>query len=125
MVLNVNSKQNAVLPIPSISNNDDQQMSDIPRQKKTASNLTSDDLYEVHCTTREIITEFDGENYVQSIIPNGTFENIQQFANLSFRGDKDQEIAFIQIVAAFVVRLHEKADNNNIVSKRFSNGKKN
>ena len=61
MVFNVNSKQNAVLPIPSISNNDDQQMSDIPRQKKTASNLTSNDLYEVHCTTREVITEFDGE----------------------------------------------------------------
>ena len=39
MVFNVNSKQNAVLPIPSISNNDDQQMSDIPRQKKLLQNL--------------------------------------------------------------------------------------
>ena len=43
---------------------------------------------------------------------------------MSFRKDKDQEKAFIQIVAAFVVCLHEKADNNNILSKRFSNGKR-
>ena len=62
MVLNVNFKQNAVIPTPSIFNNDDQQMSDIPRWKKTISNPTSNDLYEVHCTTREVITEFDGEN---------------------------------------------------------------
>ena len=122
MVLNVNSKQNAVIPTPSISNNDDQQMSDIPRQKKTVSNLTSNDLYEVHYSTREVITKFDGENQVQSIIPNGSFENIKHYASLSFRGDKDQKKSFIRIVAAFVVRLNKKADNNNIVSKRFSNG---
>ena len=89
MVLNVNSKQNAVIPTPPISNNDDQQMSDIPRQKKTISNLTSNDLYEVHCATREVITEFDSKNQVQSIIPNGSFENIKQYASLSFRGDKN------------------------------------
>ena len=74
--------------------------------------------------TREVITEFDGENKVQSIIPNDTFENIKQYTSLSFRGDKDQKKAFIQIVAAFVVRLQEKTDNNNIVSKRFSNGRR-
>ena len=34
MVLNVNSKQNAVIPTQSIPNNDDHQMSDITRQKK-------------------------------------------------------------------------------------------
>ena len=42
-ILNVNSKQNAVLQTPPISNNDDQQMSDIPRQKENISNLTSND----------------------------------------------------------------------------------
>ena len=60
--LNVNSKQNAVIPTLSISNNDDQQISDTPRQNKTISNITSNDLYEVHCTMREVITKFDGEN---------------------------------------------------------------
>ena len=69
-------------------------MSDTPRQKKIISNLTSNDLYEVHCTTREVITEFDGENQVQSITPNGSFENIKQYVSLSFRGDKDQEKSF-------------------------------
>ena len=64
IVLNVNSKQNAVIPTPPISNNDNQQMSDILRQKKTISNLTSHDLYEVYCATREVITEFDGKNQV-------------------------------------------------------------
>ena len=74
-----------MIPTQSISNNDDHQMSDIPRQKKTISNLTSNELYEVHCTTREAITEFDGENQVQSIMSNDSFENIKQYANLSFR----------------------------------------
>ena len=34
MVLNVNSKQNKAIPIPLIANNDDQQITDMPRQKK-------------------------------------------------------------------------------------------
>ena len=103
MVLNINSKQNVVISTPSISNNIDQQMSDIPRQNKTISNLTSNALYEVHCASREVITEFDGENQVQSIIPNGSFDNIKQYASLSFRRERAQKKAFIQIVAAFVV----------------------
>ena len=74
--LDINSKQNAVIPTPSIPNNDDQQMSNnIPRQNTTISNLTSNDLYEVHCAIREVITEFDGKNQVQLIIPNGSFDN--------------------------------------------------
>ena len=68
----------------------------------------------------------DGENQVQSIIQNGSVENIKQYANISFiyRGDKDQKKAYIQIVAVFVFRLHEKTDNNNIVSKIFSSDKR-
>ena len=96
-------------------------MNDTGRQNRSLSNLTFNELYEVHSLTREVITTSDG---VESIIPNGTLNNIKKYAELSFQGDKDQEIAFIQIVAAFVVRLHEKTKANNTVSKRFSNGKR-
>ena len=65
MVLNVNSKQITVILTSSKSTNDDQQKIGIPRQKKTIPNLISNDLCEVHCTTWEVITEFDGENQVQ------------------------------------------------------------
>ena len=55
------------------------------------------------------------------MVPLKTFNNMQICL---LEKDKDQEKGFIQIVAASVVRLHKKADNNNIVSKRFSNGKR-
>ena len=80
---------------------------------KDVSRITSADLYEVHNTSREVITEFDDlGRQIQKIVPNGTLENIQEYAAIAFGTDTDQQIAFTQLVAAFVVKLHEKASFN-------------
>jgi hypothetical protein len=40
-----------------------------------------------------------------------------------FGGDKDQVLAFVQIVSAFVIKLHEKAFDSTNLRKRYRNGK--
>ena len=72
----------------------------------------------------EVITEVVNGVSTKKIIPTGTLDNIKEYAKNCFEGDVDQEQAFIQLVAAFVVRLHDKAIDNNIIKKRFRNGKR-
>ena len=47
-----------------------------------------------------------------SLTCTGSLSNIVQYAKASFRKDQDQEKAFIQITAAFVLKLHEKCYND-------------
>ena len=53
--------------------------------------------------------------------PNGTLENIKTYAKLTFNNDVDQEVAFIHIVSAFVVKLFDKVVNNGKTRKRYRN----
>jgi hypothetical protein len=57
-----------------------------------------------------------GGQTIHEIIPNGTLENMKNMPSLClFGGDKDQKPAFVQIVSAFVIKLHEKAfDSTNL-----------
>ena len=92
---------------------------------KEVRQITSAELYEVHNTNREVITAFDDSGRgIQKIVPNGTLENIQEYATIEFGTDTDQQIAFTQLVAAFVVKLHEKASFNEFFyEKKHNNGK--
>ena len=63
----------------------------------------------------------DGEN-IHSIDANGTLTNIQQYAVLTFTGDKDQELAFINATSAFVIKLYEKVLQNGVSRKKNRNG---
>ena len=58
---------------------------------------------------------------IQCMEPNGTLENIKTYAKLTFNNDIDQEVAFIHIVSAFVVKLFDKVVNNGITRKRYRN----
>jgi hypothetical protein len=71
---------------------------------------------------REVISTIDGEVTVKTIQPNGTLQNIRQYAEFTFSGDKDQEKAFVQIASAFVVKLYGKILGINNVKKRYRSG---
>ena len=89
---------------------------------RTISQLTKEDLYELHSVRREVKTTKVKGKIIQTIRPNGTLENITSYAKLSFCGDEDQQNAFVQIVSAFVVKLHEKVICHNNIRKRYRNG---
>ena len=61
---------------------------------------------------------------VDKLVPNGTLPNIKEYARIAFGDDVDQQKAFTQLVAAFVVKLHKKASfNKTFYKKRYTNGK--
>ena len=40
----------------------------------------------------------------------GTLDNLKKYARVAFGSDEDQQHAFISITAAFILRLHEEAN---------------
>ena len=80
---------------------------------KEVSTITSAELYEVHNIDQEVITGFDEtDEVVDKLVPNGTLPNIKEYARIAFGDDVDQQKAFTQLYAAFVVKLHKKASFN-------------
>ena len=68
--------------------------------------LGYDVLYELQNRRSEVINITSGTAYSGNIT--GTLENIKQYANLTFSGDRDQEHAFILTASAFVMGLYQK-----------------
>ena len=60
-------------------------------------------------THNVVTTNNDGSVSWEKFTFTGSFGNISQSADLCFNSDKDQELAFTQIVSAFVLKLHQKA----------------
>ena len=56
-----------------------------------------------------VVNTNDGNINWEEFTFTGSLANISHCANLCFNGDKDQELAFAQIVSAFVLKLHEKS----------------
>ena len=89
---------------------------------KTISDMTFDELFVLQGTQKEIRTvEVNGKN-VATLDANGTLKNIQQYAALTFNGDKDQELAFMNVTSAFVIKLYEKVLQNGVSRKKNRNG---
>ena len=58
-----------------------------------------------------VTTHHDGKVNWKDFAFTGSLKNIKQYAHLSFNNDnKDQELAFTQIVTAFVLQLHQKSN---------------
>ena len=89
---------------------------------KTISDMTFDELFVLQSTHKEIKTvEVDGVD-VPILDANGTLKNIQQYGAMTFNGDKDQELAFMNITSAFVIKLYEKVLQNGVSRKKNRNG---
>lgn len=126
--LGQNSRENAILaPTSDIGLNPNMAngfINNIDKHTvKEVSSITSAELYEVHNIGWEVITGFDkaGE-VVDKLVPNETLPNIKECARIAFGDDIDQQKAFTQLVAAFVVKLHKKAYKT-FYKKRYTNGK--
>ena len=85
------------------------------------SDLTYDELCVLHATKKFARTVNVNGKQIQCMEPNGTLENIKTYAKLTFNNDIDQEVAFIHIVSAFVVKLFDKVVNNGNTRKRYRN----
>ena len=85
------------------------------------SDLTYDELCILHATKKFVRTVNVNGKQIQCMEPNGTLENIKTYAKLAFNNDVDQEVAFIHIVSAFVVKLFDKVVNNGNTRKRYRN----
>lgn len=129
-ILGQNSRENTILPPtsnigldPDVDNGFS---NDIDKHTvKEVSTITSAELYEVHNIDQEVITRFDETGgVVDKVVPNGTLPNIKEYARIAFGDDVDQQKAFTQLVAAFVVKLHKKVSfNKTFDKKRYTNGK--
>ena len=85
---------------------------------KTISDMTFDELFVLQSTHKEIKTvEVDGVD-VPIFDANGTLKNIQQYGAMTFNGDKDQELTFMNITSAFVIKLYEKVLQNGVSRKK-------
>ena len=60
-------------------------------------------------THNVVTTNNDGSVGWEKFTFTGSFGNISHYADLCFNSDKDQDLAFTQIVSAFVLKLHQKA----------------
>ena len=124
IILGQNSTENAILaPTSKIGLDPDMDngfSNEIDKHTvKEVTTITPSELYEVHNIDREVITGFDetGE-VVDKLVPNGTLPNIKEYARIAFGDDVDQQKAFTQLVAAFVVKLHKKVSFNKAFHKK-------
>ena len=119
----VNTQSKVIYSSPSVDEVTDTSdiETDVQGYNKSISNLTYNDLCVLHATKKEARTvALNGERYTY-VEPNGTLENIKMYAKLTFNNDTDQEVAFIHIVSAFVVKLFDKVVNNGNTRKQSNN----
>ena len=72
------------------------------------------DLYSLHGTKTEVVTTDGGV----TIDADGSLDNIQAYAKIAFGSDKEQKVAFIHIVAAFIVGLYKHIKDKGVYPKQ-------
>ena len=74
---------------------------------RTIDEVTEKELYELHSSFTEVVTDDSGKMFVERIT--GSLTNIRQYAECSFGGDTDQEEAFTLIASSFVMTLYDRS----------------
>ena len=74
--------------------------------KKTIGYLKYNDLFTLHSKRYEVVVTDDESKRLPYVT--GTLDNIRSYAESSFGGDNNQELAFILTSSAFVMSLHER-----------------
>lgn len=82
--------------------------------QKSISQLTYMDLFSLHGTKTEVVTTDGGV----TIDADGSLGNIQAYAKIAFGSDKEQKVAFIHIVAAFIVGLYKHIKDKGVYPKQ-------
>ena len=93
-------------------------------RKLKPNELQRDQMYHILHRRCIVVTQSGNEFNTEDFIYTGFLENIMLYALHNFSRDRDQEIAFTQIVSAFVLKLHDKSKISFQGSsrKRDSNG---
>lgn len=70
--------------------------------------LTAQEIYELNLKQTEVRINSDIDDGLTKLNVSGTLENIKLYAERILQSDKDQIIAFIYIVSAFVLSLYHQ-----------------
>ena len=104
-----NNESNVIKSHPSGNNSSDTQdtQNDEGTCLRTIDKVTEKELYEIHSSFTEVVTNESGKKFLDKIT--GSLTNIKQYAECSFEGDTDQEEAFTLIASSFVMTLYNRS----------------
>ena len=105
-----NNESNVIKVNPSGNNSSDTQdtHNDEGTCLRTIDQVTEKELFEIHSSFTEVVTNESGEKFLDKIT--GSLTNIKQYAKCSFKDDTDQEEAFNLIASSsFVMTLYNQS----------------